>query len=502
MTQRQQQKDLAKSLTTQGRLGEAAEVYLQLNLPRTAADLYLQAKDYRRAGDCYLRLFDYKAAAGCLFAAGDGAKAYSAVMRLGNWKDEVAYLTESKQFYHAGLHYDAKQNFEKALHCYVSVPAESPYFVEAMRAAIPIARSTGRLKPLGKLVHRAIQGKEMTRAHAQLVRVYGELLEAAAYTDKADSVFKQLLDADLIEAKDVPHDVAIRLDLPDTRGAISAQPSPVVDDDDGDDLFARKERYRLKKLIGSGAIGDVHLAEDSVLERTVAIKLLREQLCTDADARKWFTREAKVASKLNHENIVTILDVGMLGGRPFISMEYLEGNTLETMLDERKRPISPIVALKLLLPLCDALHHAHKNDVVHRDVRAENIVLTTDGKVKLLDFGMSKGSGQRITQESLMASAPTYLAPEVIQGKFLDHRADIYSMGVLMYRMLTGKFPFQLGEHVLAHQQFTAAIDPCKLNPEIPATVGKVIMTCLEKDRDQRYPTMAKLKAAIRESFK
>jgi eukaryotic-like serine/threonine-protein kinase len=254
--------------------------------------------------------------------------------------------------------------------------------------------------------------------------------------------------------------------------------------------MARFGRYEIKGKLGEGAMGVVYRALDHGLGRVVALKMLSTELCHDEELQKRFAREAEAIGRLSHPNIVTVYDLGEADGHLYMAMELLEGDDLRSLV-ERKVEVPLADRVRILLQICDGLGYAHSRGVVHRDVKPANIVVTTAGKVKLLDFGLARvASRETITRSGIILGTPDYMSPEQATGKTLDHRTDIFSAGAVFYEFLCRQKPFR-GKtlHGVLYQIISAEPDPLlTLNPELPARLAAVVHRMLRKDPERRYP--------------
>ena len=254
--------------------------------------------------------------------------------------------------------------------------------------------------------------------------------------------------------------------------------------------FPRSDRYILKRKLARGGHGILFLVEDRKLQRDVVLKLLHSESLPSDLARKYFVREAQTAARLNHPGIVRVYDYGEIEKRPYLAMEYVEGLNLIELQDSLQARIPFGRSLSICTQLCEALNHAHEQTIIHRDIKMENIMVTTTWQTKLLDFGLAKALNENPDRSLFIIGTPFYMSPEQIIGDSLDLRTDIYSLGILLFRLFTGHLPFEEGE-VLSHHRFTAPPDPLEFEPGLPRLLAETILTCLKKERDERFDSAA-----------
>ena len=248
-------------------------------------------------------------------------------------------------------------------------------------------------------------------------------------------------------------------------------------------------RYEILEIIGKGGMATVYRANDHVLNRFVAVKVLNEEFITDIEFIRRFKSEAQTAAGLTHPNIVSIFDVGNEGDVYYIVMELIQGKTLKEIIVEDGK-LSWKWSLNIAIQIAAALETAHKHNLIHRDIKPHNIIITEDGMAKVTDFGIAKAvSNSTITAFGSTIGSVHYFSPEHAKGGATDGRSDIYSLGVVMYEMLTGRVPFDADTpvSVALMQVQEDPIEPVKLNPEIPVSINNIILKAMEKDPEDRY---------------
>jgi eukaryotic-like serine/threonine-protein kinase len=255
-------------------------------------------------------------------------------------------------------------------------------------------------------------------------------------------------------------------------------------------------RYALQKRISKGGMAVVYEARDLMLERTVAIKILRETFSKDPAFRERFRQEAKAAANLAHPNIVTIHDFGYDSGRLFIIMEYIPGTDLKSILEQRGR-FSVEEAIPILVQTCAGVGYAHRAGLVHCDIKPHNILITPDQRVKVTDFGIARALASIQPDEKIEVvwGSPQYFSPEQADGRAPSPASDVYSLGVIMYEMLTGRLPFisNSSEHLARMHRETTPLWPSELNPSIPPVLDEIILKLLSKESSARYRTADQL---------
>ena len=269
--------------------------------------------------------------------------------------------------------------------------------------------------------------------------------------------------------------------------------------------------YRITSKLGAGGMGEVFLADDTRLERKAAIKFLPAEIAADPERRQRFLNEARAASALNHPHVCIVYDVGETeDGLPYIAMEFVEGQPLDVLVKQGPLEISRVV--EIAAQVADALDAAHASRIVHRDIKPANISLNERGQVKVLDFGLAKRMPQESadalgmtapmqqTQSGQVLGTPSYMSPEQALGKDLDHRTDIFSMGVVLYELTTGQRPFTGANFAeildkIVHDQPTAI---ARLNYDVPPELERITLKCLQKSPDRRYQTARELMVDLR----
>jgi beta-lactam-binding protein with PASTA domain/tRNA A-37 threonylcarbamoyl transferase component Bud32 len=264
------------------------------------------------------------------------------------------------------------------------------------------------------------------------------------------------------------------------------------------ELLAR--RYRMLEKIGEGGMAVVYKAHCTLLDRPVAIKVLREQYASNPEFVDRFQREARAAARLSHPNIVSIYDVGQEGEKLFIVMEYVQGVNLKDYL-RNQGPLSPQTAAELGRQIGAALAHAHQRGIIHRDIKPHNILISPDGQVKVTDFGIARAAAaSSLTETGVVLGSVHYFSPEQARGGSVDARSDIYALGVVLYELLTGRLPFE-GDSPIAIALRHLDSEPlpfAEVRPDVPVELQQIIAKAMAREPEKRYQTAGELQVALR----
>ena len=466
------------------RMFEKAEDFLQ------AGDLYEKAGQIKKAGEMAMKGGDFARANEIFISSGDPMMAAQALEKAKRLKEaaelylkagafEVAarLLEESGDFYEAGMIFHKLGRLEDTVAFLQKVDAQSENYYAASLVLGQIFMDRGMLdaarERYKKLISKRDIGPATVEPYYNLALIYAKNREY----QNALLLFEKIL-AENYNYKDVQsHIELVKEGLRQEKALAESRKTT--------DSSGPKGRYKLSKKLGQGGMGVVYLAEDTVLNRVVAYKVLPPSVKDNPQVLENFLQEARVAAAINHPNIVTIYDTGSEGVEPYIVMEFVDGISLKELLE--KKPSVPIADLVgISKQICQGLEYAHNKNVIHRDIKPANIMLNKDNMVKIMDFGLAKILSSTEAEGTGVKGTPLYMSPEQIQGKRVDHRTDLYSLGCTLYRLATGRPPFIEGD-VYYHHLNTPPAPPRSLNPKIPETLDRIILKCLAKDPDQRY---------------
>jgi len=463
--------DAGRALDRLGKTDKAIEAFLHQNHYEEAANLLARTGRHREAAEYFLK-------------GGSFARTIQELLIAG----EV--LAAARLHRRSGDHVQALDILSK-----IGMESGDYKTAQVMAAAIEeenhrLDHAAVRLQELLKVIGHSTENLELVYRVVDLLLQVGRKSDAIACLERTkragatapdiDEQLMQLREApDRLFEPDHEHDATAPAHRP---GRLRGNTTTVG--------FPRSERYTLKRKLARGGHGILFLVEDQKLNRDVVLKLLHSESLPSDLARKYFFREARTAARLNHPGIVQVFDYGEIETRPYLAMEFVEGLNLIELQESLKNQIPFHRCLSICMQLCEALTHAHEHTIIHRDIKMENVMVTTKWQTKLLDFGLAKALNENPDRSLFIIGTPFYMSPEQIVGDSLDLRTDIYSAGILMYRLFTGRLPFEEGE-VLTHHRFTQPPDPREYMPQLPRLLAETILTCIKKDRDERFDSAA-----------
>jgi tetratricopeptide (TPR) repeat protein len=473
-----------------GELIEAADVYRLLEKYADSARCYEKAGAPAQAADMFAAANDRASAAVCYERAGKFAQAAECFALIGEDLREAEMLELAGQFLAAGKLHREKGRDDAALAALQSVPAEHADFQAASALLGEIFRQREMHSVAISKLRDAIGESDIDRANLRSYYCLATVYEASGDFAAAHPLYEKILAFDFKY-----EDVEARLAR--TREELAkAPPAGSTGAAAAGGGEAKPNRYIIRGTLGRGGMGIVYKAEDTILDRTVAFKVLPDALKENPQALKNFLREAKSAAQLNHPNIVLVYDAGEQEGQFYIAMEYVDGHTLKEIIKRRGR-IAPKGVVHVLSQMAEALAYAHEKKIVHRDIKTANAMWTVDRKAKIMDFGLAKVIEEVRNHTTVVSGTPYYMSPEQTLGKNVDQRTDLYSLGVSLFEMATGQLPFTEG-NLPYHHVHTPPPDPRELVPDLPPVIVKIIATCMRKDPDERYQSARDLLAELR----
>ncbi len=496
-----------------GEFAKAAEVYEEVGVLEKAAECFSKAEIHDRAGEIYASVEKPLEAAQSFERANRFGKAGALFTQAGKTDEAVsAYERDLERqtagpetYYNLGILYQERKEIDKAIRLFQHISSEQEYrtrtlerlaecFLDKQMYALAIDRYS---ECLG-------EERQVTPENIQVHYGLAYANEMAGNYPQTVEIFQRILAVDY-SYKDVHSRLERVSNLVSVFGegqkssAVSGTPAGEGSFEDYQKMtVGTKSRYQILEKLGEGGMGVVYLAKDSKLDRTVAWKVLPSRFSDNAELRERFLREARAVAALNHQNIISVYDIGEEKGESFISMEFVEGVSLRDILDrEPKLPIG--YAVRLALQVADGLATAHSQGIIHRDIKPENVMLTqTDSTVKIMDFGLAHiEDASLLTKEGAVMGTWRYMSPEQIQGMKTDGRTDVYASGIMLFEMLAGKAPFVEGDLVY-HHVHTPPPNLREIRPEVPEALEAAIMKCLAKDPADRY-TASELRDALRE---
>jgi eukaryotic-like serine/threonine-protein kinase len=479
----------------EGREADAAREFEAGGLWWRAGEMYQRVQEYAKAADMYARHGDEERAAEMYLASGDPKQAALSLERLGKRPEAAQYYQQAGEhreaarlLHEVGDYFGAAKELlgvgaaEEAMALLQQVGPESERYLEAtiLLGDLFVERSLDG--PAREKYERASTlrpiGPDFVYPTYQLARLH----DRQGNAHEALRLYEKVV-AEQFDYRDVQQRIADVWD----RLAGTTQMMPAREAGGAGSQVA-PPRYRIIREVGRGGMGIVYQAEDDILQRPVAYKVLPDAVRDDPTALEDFLREARIAASLHHPNIVTIFDAGQTADAVYITMEYVEGRSLQDILDEVG--ILPLPrALDVFRQACRSLAHAHRQQIVHRDVKPANIMVSSTGAVKLMDFGLAAVVSHASAKVSSVRGTPFYMAPEQITGDAISALADQYALGCTLYHMVSGRPPFVDGD-VLYHHIHTEPASPRQWNRKIPVWLDAVILRTMLKVPARRFSSV------------
>ena len=486
---------------------EAASMYRELGEHAKAAIMFERAGKFMESAEEYFAANEKDLAATALEKAGEYARAADVYKEVGNPSKQGQMLEASGKNLPAGKVYYEAGAVESAIRALQHIGESDAEYGEAQLLLGDIFREKGIPKIAIQYYKRVISNKVPERSNIDAFYHLALSLESVGTFREALEIYEAIILIDYHFA-DVPDRIRLLQDrVRATTPGTPSEPSysAVYDATLAGDANAtqagrpsviRPRRYEVVEEIGRGGMGIVYKARDTVLDRIVAYKVLPANFREHPQAVKNFFREAKSAAALNHPNIVTVHDAGEDDGAYYIAMEYLKGKTIKQLLiSDGKLPLK--AAVFIVGQILRALSYAHDRKIIHRDIKSSNIMWTEDKIVKLMDFGLAKVVEEYKASQTVASGTPYYMSPEQTLGGVIDHRTDLYSLGVTIFEMVTGRLPFPDGQAAY-HHVHTKPPEPVELLPGLVTSMNKLILKLMAKNPADRYQSAAEVIEALK----
>ena len=486
---------MGEFLRDKGEDAEAVEYLVKAGEHAAAGDLYRKLARFGEAGEAYARATDYPAAAEAFRAAAQlepAADAYAQCAKfaeaatcygqVGKKDKQAEMLEKAGSVFEAGKIFAELGESDAAIRLLQQIASDDSRYGEACSILGRMFQNKGMHSLSVKKFEEAAGSDSVTRQNVEAFYELARAHERQGDNAGAAEIYERILSFDY-HYKDVAACLERSKAAAQKKGGDSAP--PLTTPTQTPPLAQTQKRYEIVRELGRGGMGVVYLARDSVLEREVAYKVLPEGLRGNPNALKNFLREAKAAAQLNHPNIVTVYDAGESEHGFYMAMELVEGTTLKEILRQRGA-VSANAAAYILRQMASALAYAHGRKVVHRDVKTANTMWTTEKHVKIMDFGLAKLMEEVRNATTMISGTPFYMSPEQTLGRDVDHRTDLYSLGVTIFELVTGELPFQKG-NVPYHHVHTPPPDPRSIKADVPEGLCKLILRCLQKAPADRF---------------
>ncbi len=465
---------------------EAAEWFLKGEDYTRAAELFEWDKKFAKAAHCYFMNQNFLGAADNYLKDSNEEEAAKMFEMGREWKMAANISLKYGKFQKAGELYENAQEYFKAGSSFIKVdddrralanfqlvPVDSPDYNSAITHMANIFLKNRKPQLVIEKIEKLLGENAIDKSNIEWFYVLGQAYENSGNFKKAFEIYQMILTEDY-SFRDVHQKIK------DVENLIQKYKEMELISEDS------SERYRIIEKIGEGGMGVVFKAEDTVLKRVVALKILNKTLVADKRNLERFFSEARSTASLTQANIVTVYDVGQIKDDYFISMEYIEGENFMNLI-RRKKAFSPSQVIFIAIKLFKALDYSHRKGIIHRDIKPHNIMITKQKEIKIMDFGLAVILGDQKKGESgVITGTPYYMSPEQIQGIPVDHRTDIYSSGTTLFHLTTGHVPFK-GENIFYQHLFDPVPPIKKYRNDVPEKLCYIIEKCMEKKREQRF---------------
>jgi tetratricopeptide (TPR) repeat protein len=478
------ERDAAREFETAGAWWRAAEMYERVEEYAKAAVMYAHHGDEERAAEMHAAANEPALAAAALERLGKPKEAARYYQEAGALKDAARALQAAGDFFEAGRLLIEEQAADEAISLLQQVGPESERYLDATVMLGDLFLERQLYGPAKEKFERATALKPIAPDFIHPTYQLAVVHERQGDLEFALSLFEKVM-AEQMTYRDVQERVAsLRVQLSQTAPGLPGAGATQV-------VAPSTSRYRIIKELGRGGMGIVYLAEDTILRRPVAYKILPDAIRDDSKSLEYFLREARIAASLQYPNIVTIYDAGHSADEVYIAMEYVEGRSLQQLLEET--PSLPLPrGLGIFRQACLGLAHAHRNNIVHRDIKPANMMITPAGVVKLMDFGLAAVITEAMAKVTSVRGTPFYMAPEQILGEEISALSDQYALGCTLYHTVAGRPPFVEGD-ILYHHIHTPPASAREWNPQIPVWLDAIILKTLMKEQTKRFPSVAVL---------
>lgn len=461
---------------------QAAELFVELEQWERAAEVFDSISDHSKAGKMFEKAELHAKAAKSYEAGTNFAKAAEMYKRANDLEGRVRMLELLGDNFEASRLLFELREYERALTLLERIDSSEPLYLKSLELQGDIIRAQGRFEKSFSRYRSALGTRSADLATIPLFYKMARVLEEINDYNGAMQNYEVVIGVDVHY-----EDAGLRLKaLQDRQRRTKTSSSGLFS---ANDMGEGNKRYEIVEEVARGGMGIVYKAQDTVLGRIVAYKVLGENLRENSTAVKYFLREARAAAALSHPNIVTIFDAGEQSGEYYMAMEFVEGTTLKELI-KRTGALPNEQIEYIMINCCRALEYAHSKGVIHRDIKSGNVMITRDRTLKVMDFGLAKFLREYQNNHTQQVGTPFYMSPEQIVGRNVDFRSDLYSLGCMLFECATGTVPFFKGD-LSYHHIHTPPPRPSSINPGLSKRMEAMILKLLQKKPDDRYQSAA-----------